>query len=83
MPPANMKMIFQGKTPRELAAQLLDTSENGHKTTADLINFIETNQYVIAAWNMGEGRNPPPFSHEEFAKQFELWIDNGALLPDN
>jgi len=83
MPPANMKMIFQGRTPRELAAQLLDTSENGNKTTANLINFIEVNQFVLAAWNMGEERNPPPFSHEEFTKQFRLWIENGAFLPDN
>ena len=82
MPPANMKMIFQGRTPRELAAQLLDTAENGNKTTADLIKFIEANQFVLAAWNMGEERNPPPFSHEEFTTQFKLWIDNGAFLPD-
>lgn len=83
MPPANMKMIFQGRTPRELATQLLDTAENGNKTTADLINFIEVNQFVLAAWNMGEGRNPPPLAHEEFARQFRIWIESGAFLPDN
>ena len=27
LPPANMKMVFQGKTPRELAAQLLDRQQ--------------------------------------------------------
>jgi len=82
MPPANMKMIFQGRTARELAAQLLNTSENGNKTSADLINFLEANQYVLAAWNPAEGRNSPPLSHDEFLKQFRLWIDNGAFLPD-
>ncbi|MDP4262217.1 MAG: hypothetical protein Q8941_06765 [Bacteroidota bacterium] len=82
MPPANMKMIFQGRAARELAAQLLDTAENGNKTIEDLKNYIANNGLVAGAWNPGEGRNPPPLSYEEFTKQFRLWIDNGAFLPD-
>src|SRR3970040_2359997 len=29
LPPANMKMVFQGRTPRQLAMQLLDPKQNG------------------------------------------------------
>jgi hypothetical protein len=82
MPPANMKMIFQGRSARELAAQLLDTAQNDHKTTEELMTHIEKSELVLVAWNPGEGRNLPPLSHEEFRRQFRLWIDNGAFLPD-
>lgn len=82
MPPADMKLIFQGRTARELAAQLLDTAQNDHKTKEDLVNHIEKSGLVLVGWNMGEGRSLPPLSHEEFTKQFKLWIDNGAYLPD-
>ena len=77
-----MKMIFQGRTARELAAQLLDTAENGNKTTKELIDYISTNELVSGRWNPGEGRSPPPLPYDEFTRQFKLWINNGAFLPD-
>jgi hypothetical protein len=82
LPPADMKMVFQGKIPRELAAQLLDTATNNHKTTAALIEHISADQLVLEGWNPGEGRKLPPISHAEFTKQFKLWIEQGAYLPD-
>jgi hypothetical protein len=82
MPPENMKMIFQGRSARELAAQLLDTAQNDHKSKADLITHVEKSPLVLVGWNPGEGRSLPPLSHEEFTKQFKLWIENGAFLPD-
>lgn len=81
MPPANMKMIFQGKTPRQLAAQLLDSTTNGKKTAADLIKHVKEDGLVLYGWNPGDGRTVPPLTHAEFVKQFELWINNGAFLP--
>jgi hypothetical protein len=82
MPPADMKMVFQGKTARELAALLLDPSANGHKTKEDLIKHVSEDGLVLAGWDAGEGRKQPPLSHDEFVKQFKLWMDNGAYLPD-
>jgi hypothetical protein len=81
MPPADMKMIFQARTPRQLAAQLLDTATNGHKSTADLIQHITEDGLVLYGWNPGDGKKIPPISHAEFVKQFERWISNGAFLP--
>ncbi len=82
LPPADMKMVFQGKTPRQLAAQLLNPQTNGHKTKEDLIKHVSADTLVLWGWNPGDGRTLPPLPHAEFAKQFKLWIDNGAYLPD-
>ena len=82
LPPAKMKMVFQGKTPRQLAAQLLNPKTNGNKTKAQLVEHVSSDALVLWGWNPGEGRTLPPLSHAEFAKQFKLWIDNGAYLPN-
>ncbi|MFT3679859.1 MAG: hypothetical protein QM791_06280 [Ferruginibacter sp.] len=82
LPPANMKMIFQGRTPRQLAAQLLNPKTNGNKTKAALVKHIAEDALVLGGWNPGDGRTLPPLSHAEFVKQFKLWIDNGAYLPN-
>ena len=38
LPPANMRMVFQGRSPRELALQLLDPKQNGGRSKAQLID---------------------------------------------
>ena len=82
LPPANMKMIFQGKTARELAAQLLDTTMNGNKTTAELVKHVADDGLVLGGWNPGEGRKLPPLTHDAFVQAFKTWINNGAYLPE-
>lgn len=82
MPSADMKMVFQGKTPRELAKQLMDPAQNGHKSKEQLIAHA-TDGLVLAGWNPGEGRKLPPISHEEFAKAWVKWIKKGAFAPGN
>lgn len=81
LPPANMKMVFEGKSPRELAAQLKDPKKNGNKTMAQLIDHVTNDKLVLGGWQPGEGRALPPTSHAEFAKNFKEWIDKGAYLP--
>jgi hypothetical protein len=82
LPPADMKMVFEGKTPRQLAAQLLNPKENGGKSIDQLIEHVTSDKLVLGGWNPGDGRTLPPLTHAEFAKQFKLWIDKGAYLPD-
>ena len=82
LPPANMKMVFQGKTPRQLAAQLLDPKRNGGKTKQQLIAHVTSDSLVLGGWHPGDGRTLPPLPHDEFARQFKLWISKGAYLPD-
>ncbi|CAN5493822.1 hypothetical protein BH11BAC3_BH11BAC3_00880 [soil metagenome] len=81
LPPADMKMVFEGKTPRELAAQLKDPNRNGHKTMQQLIDHVTSDKLVLGGWDPGDGRKRPPLSHDVFAKKFKEWIDKGAYLP--
>lgn len=80
LPPADMKMVFEGKTARELALQIMDFKRNGHKTKKELIEHAR-DTLVKAGWNMGEGRKPPPLSYEEFVAAWDEWINKGGLAP--
>lgn len=80
LPPANMKMIFQGRTPNQLAKQLVNPKTNGNKTLQQLKAHADDG-LVIAGWNMGEGRTLPPMSHEDFKKAWITWIEKGAYAP--
>lgn len=80
LPPSNMKMVFQGKTPRELALQLVDLKRNGNKNKQQLLDHAKDG-LVIAGWNMGEGRKPPSISYDEFVKVWNTWIETGAYAP--
>ncbi|WP_422928669.1 hypothetical protein [Singulisphaera sp. PoT] len=82
LPPPNMKMVFQGLTPRELARQLKDPELNGHKTLDELLHHVTEDKLVLGGWDPGDGRTKPPLSHEEFARKMREWIENGAVEPD-
>ena len=81
LPPADMKMVFEGRSPRELALQIMDYKRNGHKNKAQLIAHAR-DTLVKAGWNMGEGRKQPPLSYEEFVKVWDEWINKGGVAPE-
>ena len=80
LPPADMKMVFQGRTAHQLAKQIMDPKQNGHKNKEQLIEHADDG-LVLAAWNPGEGRTLPPMSHAEFKKAWITWIEKGAYDP--
>jgi hypothetical protein len=80
LPPANMKMVFQGRTPTQLAKQLVNPKTNGNKTLKQLIEHADDG-LVKAGWDPGEGRTVPPLSHDEFKKAWITWIKKGAYSP--
>jgi len=80
LPPANMKMVFQGKTPYQLAKQLVNPKQNGNKDMKKLLEHADDG-LVLAGWNPGEGRTLPPISHAEFKKAWTTWINTGAYAP--
>lgn len=82
LPPADMKMVFEGKTAKELALQIMDYKRNGHKNKAQLIEHAR-DTLVKAAWDMGEGRKPPPLSYNEFVVAWDDWINKGGIAPKN
>jgi hypothetical protein len=81
LPPADMKMVFEGKSPRELALQIMDYKQNGHKSKEELIEHAR-DTLVKAGWNMGEGRIPPPLTYEEFVTVWDTWINTGGVAPE-
>jgi hypothetical protein len=83
MPPENMKMVFQGRTAKQLCEQFKDPKQNGgKKTLAQAMEHLEKDPLVLWGWSPGNGRTLPPMSHEEFMKNIHAWMDNGAACPD-
>jgi hypothetical protein len=80
LPPAAMKMVFQGKSAHELASQLVDKKQNGNKDMKKLIEHADDG-LVLAGWNPGEGRTLPPVTHAEFKKAWLTWLKKGAYAP--
>jgi hypothetical protein len=81
LPPANMKMIFQGRSPHELSKQLLDKKRNGGKSVKALIDHITNDGLVLGGWKPADGLSAPPLSHKEFVRAFNEWIQKGAVCP--
>jgi mono/diheme cytochrome c family protein len=80
LPPSDMKMVFQGKTARQLALQIRDYNQNGHKNKQQLLEHAR-DTLVKAGWNMGEGRPAPPLTYTAFLKVWDEWINKGAYAP--
>ena len=91
MPPGNptwqlprqaIPLVFQGKSPRELADQLKDPRRNGGKTLEQLVEHVTHDKLVQWGWEPGDGRTKPPLAHHEFAKRFREWVEKGAASPE-
>lgn len=80
LPPADMKMVFEGKTAHELAKQLINPELNGHKDIQKLIAHADDG-LVKAGWNPGKGRTVPPLTHVQFKKAWITWLQTGAYAP--
>lgn len=83
LPPANMRMVFEGKSPGELARQLKDPKQNGGKKTIEAaIEHLASDPLVLWAWATGDGRSTPPLSHAEFVQKMREWVEKGAAAPE-
>lgn len=80
LPPADMKMVFQGKSAHDLALQIMDYKRNGHKNKAQLLEHAR-DTLVKWGWNPGEGRTLPPLNYPVFVKAWDTWINNGGYAP--
>jgi cytochrome c5 len=81
LPPANMKMVIQGETAGQFCRQLKDPAKNGHRTLAQIIEHVSSDDLVGWGWNPGDGRTLPPLSRPEFVAAMKTWVDNGAACP--
>ena len=80
LPPADMKLVFQGKSAHDLALQIMDYNKNGHKNKEQLLEHAR-DTLVKAGWNMGEGRPAPPLAYDDFLKAWDTWIEKGGYAP--
>ena len=79
LPPANRKMVFEGKSARQLAMSFKDPKFTGFKTMEQFIEHVEKDPLVMHSFTYG---TQPPLSHEEFAAKVKEWVEKGAVLPD-
>ena len=80
LPPPEMKLVFEGRTPRELCEQLKDPDRNGGRDLASLLEHLST-PLVRWGWSPGVGRTPVPVPYPEFIAAFRTWADAGAPCP--
>lgn len=78
---APKSMGWYGLTDAEIAEALLNPTKNGDRTFEDLLHHMSEDPLVLWAWEPGNGRTPPPVSHEEFVQALEEWFDAGAPIP--
>jgi hypothetical protein len=81
LPPPEMRMVIQGKTPGQFCEQLKDPARNGGKSLQQIIEHVSEDKLVGWGWNPGEGRTLPPLSREEFSKDITIWVQKGAACP--
>lgn len=82
LPPANMPMIWEGKTPGEICRQIKNPNQNNGKTIPQIVEHVTDDKLVLWGWSPGEGRTVPPMAHDEFARRFQQWAANGAACPE-
>jgi mono/diheme cytochrome c family protein len=82
LPKAEMPLVFQGKSPAELARQLKDPKQNGGKSLEQLLQHVSEDKLVLGGWDPGDGRTKPPLTYAEFAAKVREWIEKGAAIPE-
>lgn len=82
LPPEDTPMIFQGKRPDEICAQMRDPAQNGKKTLAQLVEHVDKDPLVLWGWSPGGDRTKPPMTHKAFVDSFKLWAGAGGPCPD-
>jgi len=82
LPPPEMPLVFQGKTPAELARQLKEPKANGGRTLEQVIHHVSEDKLVAGCWDPGDGRTKPPLVYSEFVRLMREWADKGAAAPE-
>ncbi len=81
LPPAATPMIFQGRPPAALCAQLKDPAQTGGRDLPTLLHHVASDALVLWAWSPGGRRTPPPVPHAAFVDAFTTWVASGGACP--
>ena len=80
LPPPTTPMIWQGLTDAQICRSIKDPKQN-NRNLDQLVEHLTADKLVMWGWNPGEGRNPIPMPHEEFAAKVKQWQAAGASCP--
>lgn len=78
---APLTMGWQGLDDAALCKTLTDTSANGGKDIAALVEHMKSDKLVLWGWEPGGKRKPVATPHAEFVKQLEAWKVAGGPCP--
>jgi cytochrome c554/c'-like protein len=81
MPPAEMPMVFEGKSATALCEQLKDPARNGGRSLAALLDHVSHDALVVWGWTPGGKRSAPPLAHGKFVEAFATWVAGGGACP--
>ena len=81
LPPAATPMVFQGRTPAQLCAQLKDPAQTKGRDLAGLIDHVANDPLVGWGWNPGPGRTPVPVPRADVVAAMRAWAAAGAPCP--
>lgn len=82
LPPAEIPMIFQGRTPHQLCEQLKDPKQTRGRDVAGLIDHVAHDELVAWGWAPGPGRAPVPIPRSDVVAAMQAWADAGAPCPE-
>ncbi|MBX3155037.1 MAG: hypothetical protein KF773_03480 [Deltaproteobacteria bacterium] len=82
LPPSDVRMVFEGRTPRQLCEQLKDPTKTGGRDLARLITHVQEDPLVSWGWSPGPGRDPVPIPRPQLVDAMKTWVASGAPCPD-
>lgn len=78
---APIEMAWHGKSLGAICAQIKDSTRNGGRTMADIVEHMAHDDLVGWGWHPGAGRTPAPGTQEGFGKLVAAWAETGAVCP--
>jgi hypothetical protein len=74
-------LAWQGKSLGDICRLLADSTRNGGRRKAALVQHMAKDPLVGWAWHPDLGRRPAPGTQKEFGAIVEAWIMSGAACP--
>jgi hypothetical protein len=83
LPPPTTPMIWQDLGDGQICRSIKDPKQNKNRNLDQLVEHLTEDKLVAWGWNPGEGRDPIPMSHDEFAAKVKKWRSAGAPCPSD